>query len=109
MTKNFRDLRGKMSADRQAKAQQRTEAMMRGMALADLRRARQLSQETLGAAMRVSQPEISKLEKRADTYVSTVRKYVEALGGSLEIIAHFPEGEVRITQFGELEAAMAGE
>jgi transcriptional regulator with XRE-family HTH domain len=105
MAKNFRELRGKMSRDRQARAAARTAEMMKGMALADLRRARQLSQETLGLAMHVSQPEISKLEKRADTYVSTVRKYVEALGGSLEIVAHFPEGEVRITQFAALEEA----
>lgn len=105
MTKKFRELRGKMAPHRQERAAARTTEMLQGMALADLRRARQLSQETLGIAMRVSQPEISKLEKRADTYVSTVRKYVEALGGSLEIVAHFPEGEVRITQFGALEEA----
>lgn len=103
MTKNFKELRAKMTPERQARANRLTQEMMYGMALADLRRARQLSQETLGQAMRVSQPEISKLEKRADTYVSTVRKYIEALGGSLDIIAHFPEGDVRITQFAELE------
>jgi transcriptional regulator with XRE-family HTH domain len=107
MTKNFKALRSKMAPDRQARAKARTAEMMAGMALADLRRARQLSQETLGLAMKVSQPEVSKLEKRADTYVSTVRKYIEALGGSLEIVAHFPEGEVRITQFSALEETTA--
>lgn len=107
MTRNFKALRSKMTPQRQARAAARTAEMMEGMALADLRRARQLSQETLGLAMKVSQPEVSKLEKRADTYVSTVRKYVEALGGSLEIVAHFPEGEVRITQFSALEESTA--
>jgi Helix-turn-helix. len=105
MAKNFRDLRKKMPKLRQERAAARTAEIMKGMALADLRRARQLSQEALGSAMHVSQPEISKLEQRADTYVSTVRKYVEALGGSLEIIARFPEGEIRITQFAALDEA----
>ena len=107
MTKKYNNLRAKMTPERRARAAARTAAMMEQMALADLRRARQLSQETLATAMRVTQPEISKLEKRADTYVSTVRKYVEALGGTLEIVAHFPEGDCRITQFSALEEAVS--
>lgn len=107
MTKSFDRLKKKTSPEVQARAATRTQGLLEEMALAELRRARDLSQETLATAMRVSQPEISKLEKRADTYVSTVRKYVEALGGSLDIVAHFPEGDVRITQFGELAKAHA--
>ncbi len=107
MANKFGDLRKKMAPDHQARAGARTKAMLDGMALAELRRAREQSQESLAAAMKVSQPEISKLEKRADTYISTLRKYIEALGGSLEIVAHFREGDVRITQFGELEDAHA--
>lgn len=103
MAKRFKRLREKMPAERQARAAARTAALLEDMALAELRRARELSQATLAASMRVSQPEISKLERRADTYVSTLRRYVEALGGSLEIIAHFPEGDVRITQFSALD------
>lgn len=103
VTKSFSRLRAKMSPAAQARAAGRTAAMLDSMALAELRRARELSQQTLAAAMEVSQPEISKLEKRTDTYVSTLRKYIEALGGSLEIVAHFPEGNVRITQFADLE------
>ena len=103
MTKTFGRLRAKMSQPSRARAAARTSAMLESMALAELRRARELSQQTLAAVMEVSQPEISKLEKRTDTYVSTLRKYIEALGGSLEIVAHFPEGNVRITQFSDLE------
>ena len=36
-------------------------------------------------------------------YISTLREYIEAMGGELEIIAHFPEGNVRINQFEDLE------
>ncbi len=103
MSKTFGRLRAKMSQPSRTRAAARTAAMLDSMALAELRRARELSQQTLAAAMEVSQPEISKLEKRTDTYVSTLRKYIEALGGSLEIVAHFPEGNVRITQFADLE------
>ncbi len=74
MTKNFRELRKKMSSERQTRSAARAAKTMEGMALADLRRARQLSQETLAEAIHVSQPEVAELEKRADTYVSTVRK-----------------------------------
>jgi hypothetical protein len=45
---------------------------------------------------------VSRLEQQADMYVSTLRRYLQALGGTLEIVAHFPDRDVRITQFGEL-------
>jgi len=45
---------------------------------------------------------VSKLERRADMYVSSLRTYVEALGGELEIVARFPDAAVRITQFEEI-------
>lgn len=51
----------------------------------------------------MSQPEVSKLEKRSDALISTVRRYIEAMGGELEIIARFPDGAVKINQFSELE------
>ena len=43
--------------------------------------------------------EVSKIEARADMYVSTLRSYIQAMGGELEIIARFPDGDVRINQF----------
>ena len=45
---------------------------------------------------------MSKMERRADMYVSTLRNYIEAMGGELEIIASFPQGKVRINQFKEI-------
>jgi hypothetical protein len=52
----------------------------------------------------VKQSAISKLERRADMYVSTLRHFIEAMGGQLEIRAVFPDGDVRITQFQTLAA-----
>lgn len=51
---------------------------------------------------------MSKLERRADMYVSTLRRYIEAMGGSLEIRACFADGAVRINQFHELDALTDG-
>jgi transcriptional regulator with XRE-family HTH domain len=78
------------------------------MPLAELRQAREKSQEELARTLKVGQPAVAKLEKRADMYVSNLRRYVEALGGSLEITARFPDGQVSITNFSELEDADGG-
>ena len=58
----------------------------------------------LVAALHVNQAAISKLERRTDMYVSTLRKYIEAMGGELEIRAVFGDGVVRINQFEEKKA-----
>jgi predicted transcriptional regulator len=70
----------------------------RAALLGELRRARQLTQETLAETLGMSQPEVSKVEHRTDLYVSTLRRYVEAMGGELQIFARFPNGEVEIIQ-----------
>jgi transcriptional regulator with XRE-family HTH domain len=75
------------------------------MALAELRQARERSQEELARTLKVKQPAVAKLEKRADMYVSNLRRFIEALGGSLEITATFPEGRVTISNFGDLGIA----
>ena len=72
------------------------------MPLHELRRARALTQKDLAESLNVNQPAVSKMEQRADMYVSSLRSYVEAAGGKLKIIAEFPEGEVAITNFAEV-------
>jgi transcriptional regulator with XRE-family HTH domain len=69
------------------------------MALDQLRTARGLTQENLAEILHVNQTAVSKMERRADMYISTLARFVEAMGGTLEIRACFPEGAVRITQF----------
>ena len=71
----------------------------RELALHALRQARQRSQEDLARALKLKLPAIVQLEQRADAYVGNLRRYVEALGGTLEITARFPNGEVTITSF----------
>ena len=69
------------------------------MPLHELRRARALTQQDLAKTLKVNQPAVAKLEQRADVYVSSLRSYIEAVGGKLRIVAEFPEGEVAITNF----------
>lgn len=103
MAKKFRDLKNAtMSPERQARTTMRAKAMLAEMHLAEVRRARELSQVELAEKFGTTQPEISKIESRADMYVSTLRKYIEAAGGSLEIVAHFPDSDVRLSQFAQL-------
>ncbi|OGA39262.1 MAG: transcriptional regulator [Betaproteobacteria bacterium RIFCSPLOWO2_12_FULL_68_19] len=99
MARKYSELRARMSPEARARAATRAKAMLKEMPLHELRRARGLSQETLAATLKVRQASISKLERRADMYISTLRSHIEAMGGELEIIARFPDGEVRISNF----------
>lgn len=68
--------------------------------LSELRRERGMSQKQLAEAMGVSQPSVSRQEKRSDRediQLSSLRSVVAAMGGRLEVIARFPEGSVKIT------------
>lgn len=67
--------------------------------LHELRQTKALSQVTLARTMHVHQAAISKMEHRSDMYVSTLREYVRALGGDLEIVARFPDGAIKISNF----------
>ncbi len=102
MARKYEELRAKMSPDRQARAKAKADALLAEMPLQELRRARELTQATLAEAMDTTQGEISKMEQRTDCYVSTLRSYIEAMGGELEIVARFADGAVKITQFQEL-------
>lgn len=101
--KKFRDLAERtMAPEAIARSKARVQAMIAAMPLQELRRARELSQAQLARALETTQPEVSKIESRADMYVSTLRSYIEAMGGKLEIVASFPDGDVRINQFQEV-------
>ncbi len=62
--------------------------------LTELRARRQLTQRDVAEALNVSQPNISRIEHEDDVYLSTLRAYIEALGGELELSARFPDGEL---------------
>jgi predicted XRE-type DNA-binding protein len=102
MTKNFSELRVKMSPERRARNDAAIKAALAEMPLNELRNARGLSQQMLAEALHIQQPAIAKLEKRTDMYISTLRSHIKAMGGELEVIARFPDGDVRITNFSQI-------
>ncbi len=101
--RHFRELIKAMPADRQRQIAARVRRTLASMPLEEIRKARQMTQVKLAEELGVNQGEVSKIEHRTDIYLSTLAGYVEALGGKLEIRAVFPDGEVRITQFEELQ------
>ena len=107
MAKKFSELRSAMSAEAQARSEQQANEMLAEMPLHELRQARGLSQQVLARLLKVQQPAIAKLERRTDMYISTLRSHIEAMGGELDIVARFPDGTVRITNFSALEAKSA--
>jgi transcriptional regulator with XRE-family HTH domain len=96
MATNFRKIRERMPPERQERIRKRTEELLAELPLQELRQARELTQEELAEVLGLNQATISKLERRTDMYLSSLRRFVEAMGGELEIAANFPEGRVRI-------------
>jgi predicted transcriptional regulator len=102
MAKNFKVLQAKMSAEARERSEGEATRMIQEMALDELRGALDLTQEHLAELLHVNQAAISKVERRSDMYISTLRKIIEAMGGQLDIRAVLPNGVVRITQFEEV-------
>lgn len=103
MSKPFSTLRNKMSSPAQKAATKKTKKMLKEMPLQELRQAHQLSQERMAELLHTKQANVSRIERRTDMYISTLRGYIEAMGGQLDIVARFPKGEVSINQFQDIE------
>jgi len=94
--KSFDELRAGVDADtvRRARVEGIKHAMRDVLALSQLREERGLTQRELAEQMRVTQANISRVEHQEDLYLSTLRNYVEALGGRLEVHAVFDDQTV---------------
>jgi DNA-binding transcriptional regulator YiaG len=97
---SFAQLRARMAPQAQAEA----EALRLGaqMDLAEVRRALKLSQDEIAQTLHIGQGSVAKIEKRADMYVSTLRRFIEAMGGELEIVSRFADHSVKIRNFADL-------
>ena len=103
MTVKLDDIMSKLPEERRQAIEKRAaELIAEEATLRQLREARERSQEEVAKVLHINQAGVSKLERRTDMYLSTLRGFIEAMGGKLEIIAHFPDQDVRITQFGSL-------
>ena len=104
---SFDELTRDFTPERRQRIAEMKSVLLAEMPLHELRRARALTQGDMAKMLKVNQPAVSKLEQRADVYVSSLRSYIEAAGGKLKIVAEFPEGEVAITNFSEAGEAEA--
>jgi DNA-binding XRE family transcriptional regulator len=96
MAKKWRDIRRTLSPEAEARIKEWVEAESAKIPLAEVRQARQMTQTRLAEVLQVNQATVSKMEKRTDMYLSTLRSYIEAMGGNLEIRAIFPDGEIML-------------
>lgn len=91
MTKNLEQMMKELSPARRKKVERRAAQLIaEEMSLRELRRAHKLTQERIGETLKMGQDQVSRMEKRTDLLISTLRSYVEAMGGKLTILAEFP-------------------
>jgi predicted transcriptional regulator len=102
MAKKFSELEAKMSPESREWVKREVAKAISEMPLNELRNARGLSRQMLAETLHIQQPAIAKLEKRTDMYISTLRSHIKAMGGELEVIARFPDGDVRISNFSQI-------
>jgi len=105
MARKFAELRAKMSPEDQRRSKEQAAAMLIALDLSELRGRLEVTQEELAERLQISQSNVSRLEKRRDMLVSTLREVVEAFGGELHLVAEFPDGSIEIKQFDNGEAA----
>lgn len=104
MARNFKELQAKMDPASREDNKQRVREELHRMALDDLRNAQQLTQADMAEMLDVPQSSVSRIERRADMYLSTLRNYIHAVGGELRIQAVFPDGRTAvINRFGDYD------
>lgn len=104
MVKTLDTVMASIPPKRRMKIEKRAEQLVaQQMTLQALRKELNLTQEVIAEGMRMRQANVSKVEHRSDMLISTVRSYIEAMGGRLELVAHFPgHPPVKIEGFGDL-------
>jgi transcriptional regulator with XRE-family HTH domain len=104
MARSYKELQLKMDPASRADNRDRVREELERMALEEVRSAKELTQVDIAEMLNVPQSSISRIEQRADMYLSTLRNYVHALGGVLQVQVIFPDGQaVVIHRFGDYE------
>ena len=92
MTVSLEEMMAALDTERRRKIEERAaELIAEEMTLRELRKARKLTQVSVARELGISQDAVSRLEHRSDVLLSTLRRTVEAMGGSLSLIARFPD------------------
>ena len=94
MARNVNDIIKKLSAAQRKKVETRAAQLIaEELTLCEVRKARKLTQQKIAKSLHIGQEGVSKIEKRSDLLISTLRGYVEAMGGHLSLVAEFPDRE----------------
>ena len=92
MPKDLDDIMRDFSPERRERIEKRAKELIdEHMTLQDIRKARQLTQERMAQILGIGQDSVSRLEKRTDLHLSTLNNYINAMGGSLKLVAEFPD------------------
>jgi DNA-binding XRE family transcriptional regulator len=92
MTVSLKEMLAQESEESRWRIEKRTaELIAEELHLRELRRLRKLTQTKLSKKLKIGQEGISRMEKRADMYISTLRGYVEGVGGKLSLVVEFPD------------------
>lgn len=92
MGKTLQEKLSQLPQDRQDRIRQQAEQLIsEELSLRDLRIARQLTQEKLAERLQIRQESVSRLEKRSDLHLSTLREVIQAMGGELRLVVEFPD------------------
>jgi transcriptional regulator with XRE-family HTH domain len=105
MPRNVNDIINKLSPAQRKKVEARAAQLIaEEMTLQQLRHARKLTQQKIAKSLHIGQEGVSKLEKRSNLLISTLRSYVEAMGGQLHLMAKFPNRpSIELAGFAEME------
>jgi DNA-binding transcriptional regulator YiaG len=100
------DIKARTKPETRRRIEEEARRLSEDLHLSQLRKARGLTQETMAELLGVSQAEVSKMERRTELYVGTLRKFIEAMNGELVIAARFADGvEIPIRLSEEEDAA----
>jgi DNA-binding XRE family transcriptional regulator len=91
MPVTLEEILNEMPAERRARIDQLAEEMRAEINLREMRRLRKLTQARLSKKLKIGQEGVSRIEKRTDLYLSTLRGYVEGVGGKLSLLVEFPD------------------
>ncbi len=91
MPVTLEEILNEMPVERRARIEQRAQEIAEELNLREVRRLRKLTQARLSKKLKIGQEGVSRIEKRSDLYLSTLRGYVEGVGGELTLMVRFPD------------------
>ena len=97
MAKSLKVLRDKMSVKVQEAISEKTQSLIKEALLYEIRESQNITQEEMAEKLGTKQANVSRTERRPDLKLSTLKRYIKAMGGELDIIAKFPTNEMHLS------------